>query len=96
MTIDEFNEKYKDYLEEGHYGLAINDAVVIAFLYNTFPYLIKHIKGFKFTQIKLKFGKCRFYYHYDEDETSLPYDLVRLIILGIETKINNIIGINNK
>ena len=25
MTADEFNEKYKDYLVKGHYGLDIQD-----------------------------------------------------------------------
>lgn len=24
MTVEEFDEKYKDYLEEGHYGLDIS------------------------------------------------------------------------
>jgi hypothetical protein len=61
MTTKEFNEKYKDFLEEGHYGLAINDnPEVIDFLDKIFEDLTR-IPGFKFYQIKLKFGFARFY-----------------------------------
>ena len=58
MKAEEFNIKYKDYLEEGHYGLAFNDPGVMIFLDDIFQDLIK-IPGFKYSQIKLKFGKCR-------------------------------------
>jgi hypothetical protein len=61
MTTKEFNEKYSDFLEEGHYGLAINDDPgVINFLDKIFEDLTR-IPGFKFYQIKLKFGFARFY-----------------------------------
>lgn len=60
MTVEEFDEKYKDYLEEGHYGLAINDPKVIEYLDNKFQEFIK-VPGFKYMQIKLKFGMARFY-----------------------------------
>lgn len=32
MTVEEFNDKYKDCLEEGHYGLAIENPYVITLL----------------------------------------------------------------
>ena len=32
MTVNEFNKKYKDYLEEGHYGLDINIPSVVNYL----------------------------------------------------------------
>ena len=60
MTVEDFNEKYKDYLEEGYYGLTLNDSRAIKYLDETFQDLIK-IPGFKFSQIKGKFGTSRFY-----------------------------------
>ena len=60
MTADQFNEKYKQYLEEGHYGLAIEDAEFIEWLDNKFQNFIKK-PDFKFEQIKAKFGYGRFY-----------------------------------
>jgi hypothetical protein len=60
MTVSEFNEKYKEYLEERHYGLAIFTPSIIKYLDEMFQGLIK-IPGFKYTQIKEKFGSGRFY-----------------------------------
>ena len=60
MTIDEFNEKYKDYIEEGHYGLAISSPEFIEWLDGKFQEFIKN-PDFSFTQIKSKFGFGRFY-----------------------------------
>ncbi len=61
MTTAEFNKKYEEYLEEGHYGLDIFIPSVIEYLdKEVFPGLIK-IPGFKYEQIKLKFNTCRFY-----------------------------------
>jgi hypothetical protein len=60
MTADEFNEKYKDYLEKGHYGLDLNSPNIIKYLDEMFQGLIE-IPGFKYSQIKEKFGSSRFY-----------------------------------
>lgn len=60
MSADEFNKKYADYLETGHYGLDIHKPEVIKYLDQEFQELIK-IPGFKYTQIKIKFGYSRFY-----------------------------------
>jgi len=60
MTVDEFDKKYENYLEERHYGLAINNPKVITFLDNIFQDLTR-IPGFKYSQIKMKFGTSRFY-----------------------------------
>jgi hypothetical protein len=60
MTTEEFNEKYKDYLEDGHYGLDISYPSVIEYLDKIFQDLIK-VPGFKYSQIKLKFNSSRFY-----------------------------------
>ena len=60
MTTSEFNEKYKEYLEEGHYGLDISTPSIIKYLDEIFQGLIK-IPGFKYSQIKEKFNTSRFY-----------------------------------
>lgn len=60
MTSKEFNEKYSQWLEEGHYGLAIDDEEVIKFLDKIFQDLIK-IDHFSYAQIKTKFNMARFY-----------------------------------
>lgn len=59
-TVHEFNEKYKDYLVEGHYGLDIQDTYFIIWLDSQFKEYVK-IPGFKYFQIKEKFGYGRFY-----------------------------------
>lgn len=60
MTSDEFNLKYKDYLEDGHYGLELEDEKIIEYLDNEFQELIK-IPNFKYSQIKFKFNWFCFY-----------------------------------
>ena len=54
ITAEQFNEKYKEYLEEGHYGMDIHYPSVIEYLDKVFQDLIK-IPRFKYSQIKLKF-----------------------------------------
>jgi hypothetical protein len=60
MTTEEFNSKYKDYLEERHYGLAVGDEDFISWLDIKFQEFIKQ-PGFTYSQIKSKFGKGTFY-----------------------------------
>lgn len=60
MTAQEFNQKYKRYLEEGHYGLAIGDTEFVQWLDQRFQEFIKK-PGFSYSQIKTKFGMGRFY-----------------------------------
>lgn len=60
MTTKEFNEKYKDFLKEGHYGLAIEIPEFIKWLDDKFQEFIKQ-PNFKYSQIKAKFGMGRFY-----------------------------------
>lgn len=80
MTAREFNNKYKDYLEDKFYGLAIDIPTVVEFLDGIFEDLVK-IPGFKYSQIKMKFGMARFYSTLNrelsyliEDEINLIYD----------------------
>ncbi len=60
MTREQFNEKYKDYLEEGHYGLGIDIPEFTDWLNYKFQEYIK-IPGFQYAQIKSKFNSGRFY-----------------------------------
>ena len=60
LTVDEFNSKYNSYLEDRHYGLAIDIPSVINYLDNEFQKFIL-LPGFHYSQIKLKFNSCRFY-----------------------------------
>lgn len=60
MTVEDFNNKYKEYLEEGHYGLAVSDPLFIIWLDEKFQGFIKK-PGFSYSQIKFKFKFGRFY-----------------------------------
>lgn len=60
LTAEEFNEKYKDYLEKGHYGLDLGKPEAIEYLDKEFQEFIK-IPGFSYSQIKSKFNLFRFY-----------------------------------
>ena len=60
MTADQFNEKYNDYLDHGHYGLALDNSEAIAYLDNEFQEFIKD-PDFSYSQIKSKCNSFRFY-----------------------------------
>lgn len=60
MTAQEFNNKYDNWLQDGHYGLAIDDENIIEFLDNIFQDLTR-IPSFSYAQIKMKFDHARFY-----------------------------------
>jgi hypothetical protein len=69
MTDKEFNKKYEHLLESYKNngkvlqcnGLSFNDPDVIEFLDEIFETVCSKMKGFKFYQISIIFGKCRFY-----------------------------------
>ena len=61
MTTQEFNEKYKNYLEDRFYGLEISDQEVIDYLDKEFEEEIKENPKFEYAQIKTKFGWSRVY-----------------------------------
>lgn len=60
MTSNQFNEKYKDYLEDGHYGLGIEILELTKWLNEKFEHFILK-PNFSYSQIKAKFGMGRFY-----------------------------------
>ena len=87
MTTKEFNEKYKDYLEEGHYGLDINIPSVVEYLDSIFENGLVNIPGFKYSQIKLKFNMSRFYFDTDWKNKKIEH----MISNGVETEINRLV-----
>lgn len=87
-TNQEFNDKYKDYIDADHYGMDINIPSVIAYVDQIFQDLIK-IEGFKYQQIKTKFGLARVYTNLDE---LLPF-VGRIIQQELEEKINFILKV---
>jgi len=60
MTTNEFNEKYKDFLGERHYGLDLGKEEAIAYLDEKFQEFTKR-PDFKYYQIKSKFNWFCFY-----------------------------------
>lgn len=91
MNDIEFNEKYKDYLEEGYYGLSFDVPSVTEYLDKVFGGLIL-IKGFKYKQIKMKFNSCRFYTNLHE---LLP-EIGSNIGYDIEKNINQFVFIDDE
>jgi len=87
-TSKEFNDKYKDYLEEGHYGIDINEPSVLAYVDQIFNDLTQ-IPGFQFSQIKTKYGLARVYTNLDE---LMPF-VGRVINQELEEKINFILKV---
>lgn len=87
-TSREFNDKYKDYLEEGHYGMDINEPSVLTYVDQIFNDLIK-IPEFKYQQVKTKFGLARVYTNLND---LLPF-VGRIINQELEEKINFILKV---
>lgn len=73
MTVEEFDEKWSAYLEEGHYGLDINHSDVIEYLDQEFEKL-SLIPGFSYSQIKEKFGMARVYLAFGFSEEALELE----------------------
>ena len=87
-TSKEFNEKYKDYIEEGHYGMDINEPSVLAYVDQIFNDLIQ-IPEFQFSQVKTKYGLARVYTNLED---ILPF-VGRIINQELEEKINFILKV---
>lgn len=56
MTKEEFNEKYKDYIEEGHPGMELTNKTLIWYIDKAFEDIIK-IPNFKFKTISYDYGE---------------------------------------
>ena len=82
-TVKEFNAEYADYIETGFDGMVIGVPSVVHYINTVFKDLIK-IPGFKYSQIKTKFGLPRVYTNLDE---ILPF-VGRMINNELEEKIS--------
>ena len=87
-TIEEFNNKYKEYIDEDHYGMDINEPSVLAYVDQIFIDLTQ-IPGFKYQQIKTKFGMARVYTNLED---LMPF-VGRIINQELEEKINFILKV---
>lgn len=87
-TNQEFNDKYKDYLEEGHYGMSIEIPAILSYVDQIFQDFTK-IPGFKYQQIKVKYGLARVYTNLDE---IIPF-AGRILHQELEDKINFILKV---
>ena len=87
-TNKEFNDKYKDYLEESHGGMQIEIPSVLAYVHEIFTDLTQ-IPGFKYQQVKCKFGLARVYTNLED---IIPF-VGRLINQELEEKINFILKV---
>lgn len=66
MDALEFNNKWKNYLNTGYYGLNINIPQVVEYLDSEFEKEIKINETFNYSQIKLKYGVARVYANTDK------------------------------
>ncbi len=87
-TFQEFNNKYLKYLEEGHHGLTIQIPSIVSYLDQIFEDLIK-IKGFKYEQIKIKYGMGNVYTNLEE---LIPL-IGRIVTSEMQDKINFILKV---
>lgn len=83
MDYKEFNTKYKEYLEEGHYGLDIDIPSVVEYLDGMFEDLIV-FKDFKYSQIKLKFNDARVYLNCNFVDTNVMEDEINKLVKEYE------------
>jgi hypothetical protein len=86
MTSEEFNNKYRDYIPQGWYGLGFDIPEVTEYLDKAMEDLIQ-IPGFELHQVKLKFGMARFYFETSWKDKSLEAALQ----FRIEDTINDLI-----
>lgn len=87
-TNEEFNNKYQDYLEELHWGMQIQVPAVLTYVDQIFQDLTE-IPGFKYQQIKTKFGLARVYTNLED---IMPF-VGRIIQQELEEKINFILKV---
>lgn len=87
-TNKEFNDKYNAYLEEEHYGMAIQVPAVLTYVDQIFNDLTE-IPGFKYQQVKCKYGLARVYTNLED---IIPF-VGRIINQEIEDKINFILKV---
>jgi len=84
MTMEEFNEKYANHIEDGHYGLALHNEKIVDMLDGIFQVLTLD-PDFTFSQIKVKFGHSRIYSNADDEINRSIERLIDRAYVAIET-----------
>lgn len=81
MTAEQFNEKYKPFIEEGFegQGLEFDLPIITKQLDKIFEDLIR-IPDFRYSQIKIKFGSARFYTKGLKGLGSLVEDKINMLL----------------
>lgn len=81
MDSREFNKKYAKFIRDCSYGLDISNKLVIEYLDFLFSSELIKIPDFKYSQIKLKFGKARFYSQglSEEERQKIEFDIDKII-----------------
>ena len=82
MKVEQFNDKYKEYLCEGHCGLDIDCQEAIDYLDSVFPDLIKNIPDFKYYQIKIKLGYVCLYADIPNEQHTVIRDTLQGLVDG--------------
>lgn len=90
-TCKEFNEKYKDFLDEGQHGLLIEVDGIVRYLDQIFNDLTK-IPGFRYSHIATNFGLARFHNNLPE---ILPY-VGATMDKAVEERINFILTVERE
>lgn len=85
---EEFNTKHVAYLEADHWGMQIQVPAVLTYVDQIFQDLTE-IPGFKYQQVKTKFGLARVYTNLEE---IMPF-VGRIIQQELEEKINFILKV---
>ena len=86
MDADNFNQKYKEHIPDGWYGLGFSIPEVTEYLDEVMEDLIT-IPGFELHQVKLKFNMARFYFETNWKDKGLEAALE----IKIESKINELV-----
>ncbi|MCA2594024.1 MAG: hypothetical protein IM526_02535 [Microcystis sp. M38BS1] len=92
MLDKDFNTKYAQYLEQGNYGLDINEASVAEFLDDLFESHLTKLEGFQYSQIKIKYGNARFYFKLADNAS---YDMKEAIQFLVESNIDSLLEIKD-
>jgi hypothetical protein len=89
MNSEQFNEKYKQYIPFGWYGLSFDIPEVTEYLDIVMQDLIT-IPGFELLQVKLKFDWPRFYFTTNFKNKSLEL----AIAVKVQEDINKLLKLN--
>jgi hypothetical protein len=89
MNLEQFNEKYKQYIPSGWFGLSFDIPEITEYLDSVMQDLIT-IPGFELLHVKLKFDWPRFYFTTNFKNKSLEL----AIAVKVQEDINKLLKLN--